>query len=241
MFHSSDRVAALPMAISKALSGGPVYLSDQPQNFVKHMIEPLCFDDGRLLRPIAPGAPVEEDIFYSPDENRLLRVIAPLRNASAAVAVFHLESNAKNLSTTITPNHYRQSASMIQPMPGPWAVPKEGLLLYDWTTKKAELLGERYEVTMSEFGVSLMQVSPIYSGWSVIGRIDKYLPAAAITAVSYNPDHLRFQIEEPGPLAIWSSTGTPHWNDKAMANLEQNLYFVEIPSNALGREVVLIR
>ena len=95
MFHSTDLVAAFSMAISEAISGSSIYLSDQPQAFAKHLIEPLCFKDDRQLRLIAPGTPIEEDLFYSLDEDKLLRIVAPLRNLCAAIAVFHLETDKK--------------------------------------------------------------------------------------------------------------------------------------------------
>jgi hypothetical protein len=39
------------MAAEKALSGGPVYLSDGPKECNMPAIAPLCYQDGRLLRP----------------------------------------------------------------------------------------------------------------------------------------------------------------------------------------------
>ena len=55
MFHSSDKFAGRMMAVSKALSGGPVYLSDPPEQIVADAVRPLCYENGRLLRPAAPA------------------------------------------------------------------------------------------------------------------------------------------------------------------------------------------
>ena len=42
---------------SKAISGGPVYLSDAPGDFIKENIFPLIDKQGKLFRPEAPAVP----------------------------------------------------------------------------------------------------------------------------------------------------------------------------------------
>lgn len=54
MFHSTDPSSARLMAISKAVSGGPVYLSDPADKLNPEHIMPLVWSDGLLLRPLAP-------------------------------------------------------------------------------------------------------------------------------------------------------------------------------------------
>ena len=96
MFHSSDPYSGRMMAVSKAMSGGPVYLSDNPDRFVKAYIEPLCYQDGELLRPVAPGGPLPESMFVQPMEELLpYRVIAPFQDGSAAIVVYNLYNNGK--------------------------------------------------------------------------------------------------------------------------------------------------
>ena len=46
MFHSSDTVCGSLMARSKAISGGPVYLSDSPDEFISENILPLVDEHG---------------------------------------------------------------------------------------------------------------------------------------------------------------------------------------------------
>lgn len=235
MFHSTDRVAALPMAISKALSGGPVYLSDEPGTFAKPLIEPLCFSDGRLLRPLAPGTPIAEDLSYVPDEGRLLRVIAPLRNGCAALGIFHLESgktSSRSITASIAPGIYSEASSMIQPYENPWGLPAEGIVIYDVMCKTAYLLMDGQVVSMSEFGCALLQLCPVHSGWSLIGSGDKYLPGMAVQDVQYASDHMSFQMEEPGRIVLWSAHGIPAICGAVLMRLAPNLY----EANLIGEE-----
>ena len=57
MFHSTDPACARLMAVSKAVSGGPVYLSDPADKLNPENIMPLVWSDGLLLRPLAPPCP----------------------------------------------------------------------------------------------------------------------------------------------------------------------------------------
>ena len=243
MFHSTDRVAALPMAISKALSGGPIYLSDEPGTFAKALIEPLCFSDGRLLRPLAPGTPVEADLSYVPDEGRLLRVIAPLPNGCAAVGIFHLESEearGRPITTSIGPRIYQEASAMMQPYEKPWTLPVEGVVAYDVMRKTANLLSDARAVSMSEFGCVLLQLSPVRDGWSLVGREDKYLPGSAVRDLEYANDHMSFAVEEEGRIVVWSTHGTPSVQGIAMVAFAPNLYVGEV-TGAQARRRVQIR
>ena len=244
MFHSTDRVAAQPMAISKALSGGPVYLSDEPSTFAKTLIAPLCFSDGRLLRPLAPGTPVEEDLSYVPDEGRLLRVIAPLRNRCAALGIFHLESEetkGQPIMASIMPEMYEEASSMIQPREERWALPTEGLVAYDVMRKTADLLVDKHTMSLSEFGCALYQLCPVLSGWSMVGRDDKYLPGMAVHHVQYASDHMSFLMEEAGRIVVWSAYGTPAIGDTTMVALAPNLYAGEVTAEQAQYRVQITR
>ncbi|MDR1279929.1 MAG: raffinose synthase [Opitutaceae bacterium] len=96
MFHSSDRVAGPLMARAKAISGGPVYLSDRPADFVRDLIAPLHLSDGRILRPLAPAVPTPESVFADPyEDDGAYRVIAPLPHGCAALAAWNLTHPAK--------------------------------------------------------------------------------------------------------------------------------------------------
>jgi hypothetical protein len=243
MFHSTDRVAALPMAISKALSGGPIYLSDEPSSFAKALIEPLCFTDGRLLRPLAPGTPIEEDLSYVPDEGRLLRVIAPLQNGCAALGIFNLESSAGGIPVTasIAPAIYSQAASMIQPYEKLWTMPIEGVVAYDVMRKTATLLTETHTISMSEFGCTLLQLCPVRKGWSIVGMDDKYLPGVSVRDVKYTKAHMSFTMQEHGRIVIWSSHGRPQIRGVAMELLSPNLYSGKVVGREARRRIQITR
>jgi hypothetical protein len=232
MFHSNDKFAGRMMAVSKAMSGGPVYLSDEPTEFVTEAITPLVYRDGRLLRPLAPAGPLQKDFFYELKNEKLFTVTAPLCNNTSSLVVYNLEggvgTDEETLTTTITSQCYAQASGMLQPYPGKWQVPAEGLVVYDWYNGYAEKLGSGYEVKIKGFGDRLLQISPIEKGWSVIGRTDKYLSAAAVEIVSIEENELKIKMIESGPLAIWSDKGVPNAKKIKFENAGGGLYKANI-------------
>ena len=245
MFHSNDPVAGRMMAISKAMSGGPVYLSDRPDELKLKHIKPLCYEDGRLPRPIAPATPVPEDLFHKRDNNQLYRVMAPLPNHSAAFALYNFngrkDSNKPSRSATIAPKHYRAASGMIQPYPGPWSLPDEGLIVYDHSESRARKLGDGYEVTIDGFGNRLVQLSPVRHGWSVIGRTDKFLAAATVELIKASPGELKVKLHETGPFALWLDEGQPQAPGVTFRAKGNGLYRAELPVKEKPRTITISR
>lgn len=233
MFHSSDKVAGRMMAVSKAVSGGPVYLSDRYTQLVPDNIRPLCYENGLLPRPLAPASPLPEDLFGSMDEQRLYRVMAPLANNTAVFVLYNFYEEGKSqpveLEGSITPEDYQSAPGMIQPYPGKWEIPDEGLVVYDHYNGKAEKLDKEYRVSIEGFGDRLLLVSPIQHGWSVIGRTDKYLSAATVEILSVSNRQLKLRLRETGPFAIWLKAGIPTAAGMTFINKGNGLYESVMP------------
>ncbi|MHC4482591.1 MAG: Sip1-related alpha-galactosidase [Planctomycetota bacterium] len=231
MFHSTDPSAGRIMAVSKAMSGGPVYLSDNPKDFIAEYIQPLCYEDGELLRPLAPAAPLPDSVFINPMREMLAyRVIAPLPGGAAAVVAYNLYHPTPDapIRTAVTAEDYTHAASMMQPYPGKWKVPEEGLVVYDWYARKAEKLGKKYTFELKGFSDRLLHLCPIQKGWAIIGRTDKYLSPAAAEVVSVSATYLKLRMVESGPLAIWTASGVPSAQDVSFENKGNGLWKAHI-------------
>jgi len=244
MFHSSHQGVGRIMAVSKAVSGGPVYLSDAPQDFVADVITPLCYADGRLLRPLAPAAPLPDSILGDPCKEAVpYRVIAPLPGRSAAVVAYNLFAGAADaaLKSGVTPEDYAHAGGMIQPREGKWPLPAEGLVVYDWNARKGEKLGEAYAFDLKGFADRLLHLCPIRSGWAVIGRTDKYLSPAAVEAVRQTPSQLTFRLAESGPFAVWIAEGTPSADGLEFRDAGGGLWHARMPVGKRNVDVTVTR
>lgn len=205
MFHSNDPCAGQMMSISKALSGGPVYLSDNPDEFIEENIWPLCFEDGQLLRPLAPGAPLPDSLLIDPyKEKKPFRVMAPLANGSVAIAVYNLTEPEIEVEGYISIDDYTFAGGMLQKNQYIWASPAAGLIIYDWKNQVAERLDSEITFPMKQFSDQFFIISPIIEGWAVIGRTDKYLSPAAVKVTHRSEYELSLRMLESGPLLIWN-------------------------------------
>lgn len=243
MFHSSDPNCGRLMAVSKALSGGPVYLSDAPEDFKDAWILPLCDSSGQIYRPLAPGVPLPDSVFNNPfDAGQAFRVAAPLPNGCAAVAVYNLTREGKTVASGVHPDDYRQSAALLSPAEKKaWQTSFEGLACFDWYRQKGEKLEMRAAVELSGFSDRLFLLAPIVNGWAVIGRSDKYLaPCAVLPGIRYDSRKLALTLKESGPLVVWSADGKPVSSDGTAAEaLGNNFWKFSFPQ-APGKKTVLL-
>ncbi|MFC4222058.1 Sip1-related alpha-galactosidase [Flagellimonas marina] len=211
MFHSSDTEVGETMAVTKALSGGPIYLSDDPAEFNSSVIEPLSYDDGKLIRPLAPGVPMTSSIFNDAlyENQEAYKTIAPLKNASCAIAAYNLSVTASEpLMGKIDKSDYKQAGAMIQPFAGLWEQPEEGLVIYDWNSQQGQVLSEEgLQFEIDGFGHKLFLLIPIIEGWAVIGRTDKYLSPSTFEIQETTDNELTLTMHESGDIVLYSSTG----------------------------------
>ena len=249
MFHSSDPYSGRMMAVSKAMSAAPVYLSDNPDRFVNEYILALCYKDGELLRPIAPGGPLPESLLLQPMEEKFpYRVIAPFRDGSAAIVVYNLYSNVKfdywtkptgeaeipaTIKGYISPEDYTHAADMVQPFPGKWHIPAEGLIAWDWYNRKGYKLVKRLEFDLKGFSDKLFILSPVKDDWAIIGRSDKYLSCAVNEDVKTSLSRLTVTLHESGPVIIWCGKGVPKSGEFVLTDMGEGYYEVKM---AVGKK-----
>ena len=232
------------MAVSKALSGGPVYLSDAPEDFVKEVITPLCYKDGKLLRPLAPSVPLQESLFAcAMNEKELYKVIAPLDNGAASIVCYNLYDKAEDVEIkgSISKEDYKSASAMIQPYPGEWALPAGGLVVYDYYDKKVSILKDKYDVTLKGLSDKLLHLCPINNGWSVIGDITKYLSPSTVSNISATESQLKFKVNEGGEFYFWMSEGTPECKMGTCKSEGNGLWSLKLDDKAAGKEVVITK
>ncbi|MFW5802974.1 MAG: Sip1-related alpha-galactosidase [Verrucomicrobiota bacterium] len=205
MFHSSDTFAGRMMAVSKAMSGGPVYLSDDPDDFDADVVRPLCDNDGRLYRPLAPAVPLPRCVTLDPFEQPEPYVAAaPLAHGAVALVAYNLTEPEQPVSGRIVPADYRAADGFLDTSRNARPEPTEGLVLYDWVAGEACLLeDDGWAFALEKFADRLLLLCPIIRGWAVIGRSDKYLSPTAVTVRHVDRDCLVLESAEPATVTVW--------------------------------------
>ncbi len=245
MFHSSDPLCGRMMAVSKALSGGPVYLSDAPENFKRELIMPLCKSTGEVYRPLAPAVPLPDCVFANPfDSGRAYRVIAPLPNGAAAVALYNLSRGGGAISSCVAPEDDRTAAALLAPPERKtWRPAAEGIVCFDQAAQQGLQLLQPLPVELKGFSDRLFILAPIVRGWAVIGKCGKYLsPCGVLPGIRYEDKELTLTLDESGELVVWSSKGEPVSSDGTRAvSLGNHFWKFPFPEQAARRTVVLTR
>lgn len=203
MFHSSDTICGSLMARSKTISGGPVYLSDSPVDFVKENILPLIDEEGRIFRPEAPAIPTPESVINNPlKDGKAYRVFAPTGNEAVSLICYNLNTSPsyQQVETTISPADY----SLRETMSGKAAPQAERILLYDWEKQTAEVLTADKQIALEGFTDRLFHLCPIRNGWAVVGIQEKFLSPATVEVISSSPRQLKLNVLCPGNLRVWA-------------------------------------
>lgn len=205
MFHATDRVAGEIMARSKAIAAGPVYLSDPIEKIDLAAIQPLCTSEGRILRTMAPAVPLPESIFLDTYQSRnAFRVIAPLQHGCAAVALYNLTAPGKPVRGVLLTEDYTHAAAMLPEDGFTWALPEEGLVVYDWISRKVYLLDEAgMTCELPELSDRFYIMSPVRYGLALIGDPAKYLAPEMLTDCLIEPDRVSGCVREACRILFW--------------------------------------
>lgn len=202
MFHSSDSICGGMMARSKAVSGGPVYLSDAPRDFVSGLISPLVDREGLLFRPEAPAVPAPESVCSDPFwSGKAYRVVAPVGENTMAMICYNLNKKAEHrqVKTGLRAEDYLYREGMT----GKKRKLPEHLILYDWEKQTAEILKGEKIITLDGFTDRLFYFCPLVNGWGVIGLQEKYLSPATVRIVKCTTKTLTLEVLEAGRLKVW--------------------------------------
>lgn len=237
MYHTSNNKMAQYLTIARAVSGGPIYLSDKPEHINKQLVEPLIFNDGKIIRALAPAVPLKESLFKR-IQDPCYRVIAPTREGSCAIAVFNF-SEQSNAQSFVSKADYSFAAAKEQPFNGLWELPEEGLVIYDHDEKRGADLEVDYFFSVERMKGKIFNIAPVNRGWAVIGRSDKYLGGSTYNIENCSDNSLDLVLDESGPIIIFSRDGKPKTNAGKLIALGDGFYEINMPVGELNKTVRL--
>lgn len=85
---------AVKNSVLRAVSGGPIYISDKVGESSREILMPLILSDGRILRCDRPGVPAEDCLMEDPGCSGKPFKVYSTCNTCIAAAVFHLTLEA---------------------------------------------------------------------------------------------------------------------------------------------------
>ncbi len=211
----SDDAQAKKNAVIRAMSGGPIYMSDRLDYSEREVIMPTVFEDGRIIRLPSPALPTRDCLFEDSEHNgKIFKVFNKIGDCGV-IAAFNLDEDEKEVSGVV-------SVSDVEGL-------KAGkYCVYDWFDKSATALkDEEIELSLKDYDdFRLFLLVPIEKKCAVMGISEKYMSPAT---VSVEGDVVK--ALESGTLTVYS--------EKKLAGFDKvsdNLYERQVLK---GQEVIL--
>ena len=187
-------------SLLRAVSGGPVYVSDKIGHTNPEVLKPLTYRDGRILMMDRSAKPTEDCIFSNPTESGVLK----LHNVGSwgecgkggGIAAYNLTGQ-------------RQSY-VFKPTDIPDIEIANEYWIYDFFGKKVFGLkqNESYEGILEADGFAWFVILPKKETASCLGLLNKYAGFTAVESMQESEDTLIAVIRESGMVG-WISEKEP--------------------------------
>lgn len=179
----TDDGQAVKNSVLRAISGGPIYVSDKLNRSRAEILWPLILSDGRILRCDKPAMPTIDCLIVDPTQSTKPFKLQNICNGSGIIAAFNLNEKNSSVKGTLSPED-------VDGLVG------EEYAVYEHFTRTMCILkrNEKLELELKnndEFYLYILV--PLVNGNGVIGRIDKYISPAT---VKYSPDGKANLIED---------------------------------------------
>ena len=181
-------------SVLRAVSGGPVYISDEIGRSRKEALEPLILSDGRILRCKRPGLPTEDCLLADPGSSGKPFKVQNTVNGSGVIAVFNLSRDEnRSVTGTVSPSDVWEIADGDSTADSEYAV-------YEHFSGEYTILrrDESIEIHLADADdYRRYVIVPLVDGFGAIGRTDKFISPA--TVLYAEPGQII--LKEKGPYA----------------------------------------
>jgi len=183
----TDDGQAKKNSLMRAISGGPVYVSDKIGRSNADILKPLTLDDGRILRCDRLCVPTTDCMVEDCSQNGRALKLQNMAGEHGIMAVLNIDEAQKVVTAKI-------SGSDID------GFEAEEYAVYEHFTHDFRILkkGESFEIKLdSHDEYKLYIFAPIKDGFAVIGRTDKFISPKTIEYVHGK----EIKLLEPGKYA----------------------------------------
>ena len=184
----TDDGQAVKNSVLRAISGGPIYVSDQLERSNREILAPLALEDGRILRCDRPAMPTADCLTVNPTSSGRPFKLQNICGNSGVLAVFNLDENNRAVAGSISPGE-------IDGLTG------EDFAVYEHFSRELVILKAHERLDLRLDGIesyNLYIVVPIQDGFAAIGRTDKFISPKTIKAVCGR----EVVLIEPGEYAV---------------------------------------
>ncbi|HEY9232224.1 MAG TPA: Sip1-related alpha-galactosidase, partial [Blastocatellia bacterium] len=204
MFQTHDPHAEFH-AVARAISGGPVYFTDEPGKEHAELLRRLTFDDGRLLMLDEPGQVTRDlllrDVALEPAALKVFGKISRAGVSAGMVATFNVNKSAAQVSAAVSANDVEGFANR-----NAAGAKSQTVAVYQRSTGRAVLIDAQHPTVtcrLDAFGFDLFTLIAVDRGIAAFGLLDKYLGPAAIISQDWQGGELVIRLREAGDFGAW--------------------------------------
>ena len=187
----SDDEQAKKNSVLRALSGGPIYVSDRLERSRPEIFAPLCFSDGRILRPDLSAMPTADCVVCNMKQVEKPLKVFNMAGSVGYIAAFNLHHSEKCAVNGCI------SAADIPYLKG------EKFLLHEYFSGEWTILrgDEVYNFTLQDADdFRLFALVPVENGMAILGDADKFISSLAVASVGRG----YIRTVEGGKIRIYS-------------------------------------
>jgi len=175
MFQSHDPWG-LQQAVARAISGGPVYITDEPDKVVLDIVKRLALSSGVLPRPSIPALPTEDCLMRDPYNEPIplklfTKVMIPPLGEYGLIAAFNITKDDVKLNAVVSPSDAKLSNG--------------NYLLYEYFSGKYQIVAfnEAISFELKPMDVKLFVIAPMKHWFVPLGLHDVFIMPMAIDKV----------------------------------------------------------
>ena len=194
MFQSGHRAGPFH-AVARAVSGGPVYVSDKPDGHDFTLLRTLVSSDGSVLRARGVAVPTRDSIFGDP--------------LSSAVLFKVWNENAFNHVLGVFNARYREDGERVEGVVRPSDVPglsDADYALYFGRARCLVKVARDAAVTLAlgTLEAEIVTIARVERGVAALGLADKLNGGAALTEATWDGDDYALALRDGGELFLYS-------------------------------------
>ncbi len=185
-------------SLMRAISGGPVYISDKIGRTEAKILEPLMFDDGRILRCDRVCTPTEDCLTVNPTTDGKALKLQNIANGCGIMAVLNIDEKDRPVSAGISGANVCGFAA-------------DEYLAYEYFSKEHRVLrgNKSFNAELKNNDDCRLYIFvPIRDGFAPIGRTDKFIAPKSVEYVCGK----QIKLIEDGPYAYFDN-GEMHFED----------------------------
>ena len=195
MFQSGHEMGAFHAA-GRAVSGGPVYVSDKPGQHNVEVLKKLVCSDGSILRALDPGQPTLDCLFHNTSDEDVLLKVFNRNKFGWVIGVFNCRHRPDLENASLRGTYAVLDIPDIAP---------GRYVIYEHLSKALHIADKaaEFDLQLADGQAEVITICPVVDDVAVIGLLDKYNASGAVQDMETTDSTVCFNLADGGLLGAW--------------------------------------